>query len=77
MAFQPESDVVALVRKLTESGQTFSISLEHPDSPAVKSARARGPNFGFRPDFPQGDGDCIQWIEMPGTGLVCVKHKGD
>ncbi len=24
MAFQPESDVVALVRKLTESGQTFS-----------------------------------------------------
>jgi hypothetical protein len=77
MASQPEPDVVALVRKLLESGQTFSISLEDPDSPAVKSVLEQGHDFAFSPDFAQGDGDCIEWIEVAGRGLICKKHKGE
>ena len=77
MASQPEPDVVALVRNLLENEQTFSISLEDPDSPAVKSALELGHNMSFGPDFAQGNGDCIEWIEVPGRGLICKKHKGE
>jgi hypothetical protein len=75
MASQPEPDVVALVRALLERGQAFSITLEHPESPAVKSAKSHGHDFNL--NFAPGDGDCIAWIQVPGKGLVCVKHKGD
>ncbi len=42
MATQPAEDVIALVRKLVETGKTFSITLEHPDSPTVRNARTHG-----------------------------------
>ncbi len=73
MATQPAEDVIALVRKLVETGKTFSITLEHPDSPTVRNARTHGNNFTFA----QGDGKCIEWMQVPGKRVVCTKHEGD
>ena len=77
MASEPESDVVALVRKLIENGKTFSISLEDPDSPVVKSLRALGNNFGPCPEPDPCDDDCVQCVYIPGCGSYCVQRKSE
>ena len=71
MASQAEDDAVKLIRKMISEGKTLPISLEHPDSPAVKSAEKHGHNFSFA----AGDGNCVAWVQVPGRGLVCVKRK--
>jgi hypothetical protein len=75
MASQPEPDVVALVRKLIDSGKTFSISLEDPDSPAVEIAQKQGHKFDFNLNFEEGR--CIEWLQVLGNGLICTKHEGE
>lgn len=75
MASQPESDVIALVSKLINEGQIFSIVLESPDSPAVKLARERRHNSS--PAFAGNDCHCVHYvIDTDGT-KVCVEEKCD
>lgn len=74
MATQPaEDDVIALIRQLVESGETFSIALEHPEGPAVRNAKKQGHDLSFA----QGDGKCIEWMQVPGRGVICTKHEGE
>jgi len=75
MASQPESEVIALVRKLINDKQIFSISLESPDSPAVKLARERGHNFN--PAFAKRNCHCVHWVHDSDGTVVCVEDKCD
>lgn len=72
MASQLESDVVALVRKLIEKKQIFSISLLDPDSPEVKKILA--PGIRFSDDCTACDDGCLEHIILP-TGCCCRKRK--
>jgi hypothetical protein len=73
MTSQPESDAIALVRKLIKDRKIFSISLESPDSPAVKLAGEGGLNFGR--GFTQPHCYCVKWLTNQDGTVVCVEEK--
>jgi hypothetical protein len=75
MTSQPESDVIVLVHKLIEEGQIFSISLEGPESPAVKIAREGGLNSSR--GFTQSNCHCVKWLTNQDGTVVCVEEKCD
>ena len=75
MTSQPESDAIALVRKLIKDRKIFSISLESPDSPAVKLAEKGGLNSGR--GFTQPHCHCATWLTNQDGTVVCVEEKCD
>lgn len=67
-----DGDLIALVRKLAAEGKTFSIALEPGEAAIVDKAKQSTHYFSVERSI----GDCIQWVYVPGKGLVCVKHGG-
>lgn len=65
-----DGELTALVRKLVAEGRTFSIKLEENETPIVDKAKRSTHYFSVE----RSGGDCIQWVYVPGKGLVCVKH---
>ena len=75
MTSQLETDVVALVRKLIATKKIFTISLENPESPAIKNLLAPGQALG--PGCAQCDDDiCVEQTLDSRTGrCYCKKCK--
>lgn len=64
-----EEEVVALVKRLASEGKPFTIALEAPNSLLVDSI-----NRGLQDSVDLAGGDCLEWVYVPGKGLVCVRR---